>query len=49
VFPEETMSVEAAFSIETHRRIALAGIVSARLDGVEVEGQRQKFWEQSVL
>ena len=26
-----------------------ACVVCARLDGVGVEGQRQKFWKQSVL
>ena len=45
MFPVQTLSVEAALSIDTNRRIALAGIVSARIDGLQVAGRRYgKGW-----
>jgi len=44
-FPVETLSVEAALSINTDVRIALGGLVAARIDGVEVGGFRYgKGW-----
>jgi len=45
MMPLHTLSVEATLTIDTHTRIALAGIAAARLDGPSASGVRYgKGW-----